>query len=213
MSLGMRHLHDVQVKDGLAYLAYWRDGLVILDVGAGIRGGSPEQPKLVSQFRFNHTDLYGQGWLAGTREVFRYKNWVFVGDEVIPAEFDPSKGPRRLGRGILHVIDVADIANPRRVAEYVLPEGGAYNIWIENDILAMGYYGGAGRLLDVSGELLGNLALQGREIARLQTGLSSFDQDGERREAQFTFGARFFGDLTFFNDVHTGIWITKLKQK
>ncbi len=213
MSLGMRHLHDVQVKDGLAYLAYWRDGLVILDVGAGIRGGSPEQPKLVSQFRFNHTDLYGQGWLAGTREVFRYKNWVFVGDEVIPAEFDPSKGPRRLGRGMLHVIDVADIANPRRVAEYVLPEGGAYNIWVENDILAMGYYGGAGRLLDVSGELLGNLALQGREIAGLQTGLPSFDQYGERREAPFTFGARFFGDLIFFNDVHTGIWITKLKRK
>ncbi|MBL8188307.1 MAG: Ig-like domain-containing protein [Acidobacteria bacterium] len=213
MSLGMRHLHDIQVKDGLAYLAYWRDGLVILDVGAGIRGGSPEQPKLVSQFRFNHTDLYGKGWLAGTREVFRYQNWVFVGDEVIPAEFDPSKGPRRLGRGMLHVIDVADIANPRRVAEYVLPEGGAYNIWVENDILAMGYYGGAGRLLDVSGELTGNLALQGREIARLQTGSLTIDQEGERREPPFTFGARFFGDLILFNDMHTGIWITKLKRK
>lgn len=213
VSLGMRHLHDIQVKDGLAYLAYWRDGLVILDVGAGIRGGSPEQPKLVSQFRFNHTDLYGKGWLAGTREVFRYQNWVFLGDEVIPAEFDPSKGPRRLGRGMLHVIDVADIANPRRVAEYVLPEGGAYNIWVENDILAMGYYGGAGRLLDVSGELTGNLALQGREIARLQTGSLTFDQEGERREPPFTFGARFFGDLILFNDMHTGIWITKLKRK
>lgn len=213
VTLGMRHLHDVQVKDGLAYLAYWRDGLVILDVGAGIRGGSPEQPKLVSHFRFNHTDLYGTGWLAGTREVFRYQNWVFVGDEVIPAEFDPSKGPRRLGRGMLHVIDVADIANPRRVAEYVLSEGGAYNIWVENDILAMGYYGGAGRLLDVSGELAGNLARQSREIARLQTGLPSFDQEGERREAPFTFGARCFGDLIYFNDMHTGIWITKLKRK
>ncbi len=213
VSLGMRHLHDVQVKDGLAYLAYWRDGLVILDVGAGIRGGSPEQPKLVSQFRFNHTDLYGTGWLAGTREVFCYKNWVFVGDEVIPAEFDPSTSPRRLGRGMLHVIDVVDIANPRRVAEYVLSEGGAYNIWVENDILAMGYYGGAGRLLDVSGELAGNLAQQGREIAQLQTGLPSFDQEGERREAPFTFGARCFGDLIFFNDMHTGIWITKLKRK
>ncbi len=28
-----RYLHDLQVKDGLAYLAYWRDGLIILDVG------------------------------------------------------------------------------------------------------------------------------------------------------------------------------------
>ena len=39
-STGGRYLHDVQVKDGLAYLAYWRDGLVILDVGAGIKGGT-----------------------------------------------------------------------------------------------------------------------------------------------------------------------------
>jgi hypothetical protein len=209
MSMGERHLHDVQVKEGLAYLAYWRDGLVILDVGAGIRGGSPEQPKLVSQFRFNHADLYGKGWLAGTREVFRHKNYVFVGDEVIPAEFDPTKGGRRIGRGMLHVIDVTDIANPRRVAEYVLPEGGAYNVWLQEDWLAMGYYGGEGRLLDVSGELAGNLARQSREVARLQ-----IPRTPELAQvAQFTFGARMFGDLIFFNDVHTGIWITKLKRK
>src|SRR5687767_14334346 len=44
-----RYLHDVQVKDGLAYLAYWRHGLVILDVGSGVKGGSPENPKFVSQ--------------------------------------------------------------------------------------------------------------------------------------------------------------------
>ena len=206
MTMGGRHLHDVQVKDGLAYLAYWRDGLVILDVGAGIRGGSPEQPKLVSQLRFNHADLYGKGWLAGTREVFRHRNYVFVGDEVIPAEFDPGKSPRRIGRGMLHVIDVSDIVNPRRVAEYVLPEGGAYNVWAEGDWLAMGYYGASGRVLDVSGELIGNLANQGREVVRLRV-----EQPAESAQnVPFTFGARIFGELIFFNDVQTGIWITKL---
>ena len=40
---GGRYLHDVQVKDGLLYAGYWRDGLVILDVGNGIKGGSPER--------------------------------------------------------------------------------------------------------------------------------------------------------------------------
>src|SRR6266436_5748285 len=54
-----RYLHDVQVIDGLAYLAYWRDGLVILDVGKGIKGGSPEHPQFVSQFRVNYNELYG----------------------------------------------------------------------------------------------------------------------------------------------------------
>src|SRR3989475_4058801 len=45
-----RYLHDVMVADGLAYLAYWNDGLVILDVGNGMKGGSPESPQLVSQY-------------------------------------------------------------------------------------------------------------------------------------------------------------------
>jgi hypothetical protein len=79
-----RYLHDVYVKDGLAYLAYWRDGLVILDVGAGIAGGSPEKPELVSQLRFNYHELYGDDWLAGAHAVFRYKNYLYVGDEGFP---------------------------------------------------------------------------------------------------------------------------------
>ncbi|MGH9769724.1 MAG: Ig-like domain-containing protein, partial [Blastocatellia bacterium] len=111
-----RYLHDVQVKDGLAYLAYWRDGLVILDVGAGIKGGSPEKPQFVSQVRFNHNELYGDGWLAGTHEVFRYKNYVFVGDEVFPAQFNIYDKDRIPARGVLHVVDVSDILNPRKVA-------------------------------------------------------------------------------------------------
>ncbi|HSE98144.1 MAG TPA: Ig-like domain-containing protein, partial [Blastocatellia bacterium] len=78
-TVGGRYLHDVQVVDGLAYLAYWRDGLVILDVGNGIKGGRPERPQLVSQYRFNHNELYGSGWIAGTHAVFRYKDYVFVG--------------------------------------------------------------------------------------------------------------------------------------
>ncbi|HUQ30938.1 MAG TPA: Ig-like domain-containing protein, partial [Pyrinomonadaceae bacterium] len=85
---GGRYLHDVQVKDGLAYLAYWRDGLVILDVGNGVKGGSPEKPQFVSQLRLNYYELYGNGWLSGAHAVFRYKNYVFVGDEVFPEIFD-----------------------------------------------------------------------------------------------------------------------------
>src|SRR2546421_7799878 len=100
-----RYLHDLQVKDGLAYLAYWHDGLIILDVGAGIKGGSPEHPQFVSQLRFNHHELYGDGWLAGTHSVYRYRNYVFIGDEVFPPIFD-IHGPKRIPvRGIVHVVD------------------------------------------------------------------------------------------------------------
>lgn len=207
-----RYLHDVQVKDGLAYLAYWRDGLVILDVGAGIKGGSPEKPQFVSQIRFNYNELYGNGWMAGTHEVYRYKNYVFVGDEVFPAQFNIFGKDRIPARGVLHVVDVSDILNPREVAVYAVPEGGAHNVWVKDDILVMGYYGGGGRALDVSGELRGDLYAQGREIARLWTG----DPNGFRPNMPFTWGARQFGDYIFFNDINSGIWIMKLgkpKQK
>ena len=36
-----RALHDIHVKDGIAYVSYWSDGLVILDVGNGMKGGTP----------------------------------------------------------------------------------------------------------------------------------------------------------------------------
>jgi hypothetical protein len=203
-----RYLHDVQVKDGLAYLAYWRDGLVILDVGNGVKGGSPENPKFVSQLRFNHNELYGNGWLAGAHEVYRYKNYVFIGDEVFPEQFNLAARDRIPARGVLHVVDVSDILNPHKVAEYAVPEGGAHNVWVKDDVLVMGFYGGGGRVLDISGELRGDLYRQGREIARLWAG----DPQGYRPNIPFTWGARQFGDYIFFNDINSGIWIMKLGQ-
>jgi hypothetical protein len=53
-----RMLHDIDVKDGLAYLSYWNDGLVVLDVGNGVKGGSPERPVLVSQLKYDLNALY-----------------------------------------------------------------------------------------------------------------------------------------------------------
>jgi hypothetical protein len=204
-----RYVHDLQVKDGLAYLAYWHDGLVILDVGAGIKGGSPENPKFVSQYRFNHNELYGNGWLAGTHSVYRYRNYVFIGDEVFPAIFD-IRSPKRVPvRGIVHVMDVSDINNPRKVAEYPVPEGGAHNMWVEDDLMYVGYYSGGGRVVDVSGELRGDLYRQGREIARIFTG----DPDGFRPNLPLTWGAQPHKGLIYFNDINSGLWIVKLGEK
>lgn len=207
--IGGRYLHDLYVKDGLAYLAYWHDGLVILDVGAGLKGGSPERPQLVSQLRFNHNELYGNGWLAGTHSVFRYRNYVFLGDEVFPAIYDIKSPYRFPVRGICHVIDVSDINHPRKVAEYPVPEGGAHNIWVENDTMYVGYYSGGGRVVDVSGELRGDLYRQGREIARIWTG----DPDGFRANLPLTWGAQPHNGLIYFNDIHSGLWIVKLGEK
>jgi len=216
MSSG-RYLHDLQVKDGLAYLAYWRDGLVILDVGNGMAGGSPENPKLVTQYHFNHYELYGDGWLAGTHSVFRYKNYLFVGDEVFPAIFNIEDRDRIPVRAILHVMDISDIKHPREVAQYEVPEGGSHNFWAANDMLYEGYYSGGARVLDISGELRGDLYRQGREIARFWTA----DGKGYRPNLPFTWGGQpcsiqcdtpLLNSLMYFNDIHSGLWITKLGE-
>ena len=204
--IGGRMLHDVQVVDGLIYMGYWKDGLVILDVGNGIKGGSPEHPQFVSQLRFNYSELYGPGWLAGAHSVFRYKNYVFLGDEVFPAQFDLTDKARVPTKGVVHVVDVSDILNPRKVAEYDVPEEGAHNMWVENDVMYIGYYSGGARVVDVSGELRGNLYRQGREMARLWTG----DAKGFRPNIPFAWGAQPHDGLIYFNDIHTGIWATKV---
>jgi plastocyanin len=205
MSSG-RYLHDLYVKDGFAYLAYWRDGLIILDVGNGLKGGSPEHPQLVSQYKFNHYELYGNGWLAGTHTTFRYNNYLFVGDEVFPAQFDIDSKERIPVRGICHVMDLTDIGHPREVAIYEVPEGGVHNFWADDDMLFIGDYAGGGRVLDISGELRGNLYLQGREIARMWTG----DPAGYRPNLPFSWGAQPANGLIYFNDINSGIWITRL---
>jgi hypothetical protein len=203
---GGRYLHDVQVKDGLLYAAYWRDGLIVLDVGNGVKGGSPRAPKLVSQLRFNHHELYGPGWIAGAHAVFRYKNYVFVGDEVFPAIFDLSSRDLIPVKGMVHVVDVSDITRPRAVAVYDVPEGGAHNMWVVDDVMYMGYYNAGARIVDVSGELRGDLYRQGREIAKLWTG----DAKGFRPNQPFTWGAQPHEGLVYFVDMHTGVWITRL---
>jgi hypothetical protein len=95
------------------------------------------------------------------------------------------------------------------VAEYPVPEGGAHNIWVEDDVMYVGYYSGGGRIVDVSGELRGDLYRQGREIARVWTG----DPDGYRANLPLAWGAQPHNGLIYFNDIYSGLWIVKLGDK
>jgi hypothetical protein len=201
-----RYLHDLIVKDGIAYLAYWRDGLVILDVGNGMKGGSPEHPQVISQYKFNHYSLYGDNWLSGTHSVFRWKNYLFVGDEVLPGFFNIISKDRVPTRAITHVMDISDIEHPKEVAFYEVPEGGTHNFWVADDKLFLGDYGGGGRVIDISGELRGDLYRQGREIARFWTG----DPNGYRVNMPLTWGAQPSNGYIYINDINSGLWIAKL---
>jgi hypothetical protein len=211
-----RYLHDVAVTDGLAYLSYWNDGLIILDVGNGMKGGSPENPKLVSQFKYNLNDLYarvdqlyGLG-PRGTHTAWRHGRYVFVGDEVYASK--PAAGLQDgndLTFGRLHVIDVSDIEKPKEVAWYEPTDGGVHNVWVAGDTLYLGNYQGGARALDISGELKGDLLRQGREISWILTA----DSLGFRPRATFAWGAVVKDGNIFVNDINSGLWILKLEPK
>jgi hypothetical protein len=201
-----RYVHDVHVKDGLAYVAAWRDGLVILDVGRGLKGGSMTSPKLVSQFTYNHAALYPPGFIAGTHTVFAAGRYVFLGDESYSGTMDLESRERFTTRGLLHVIDVSDVARPRKVAEWDPVEFGVHNLWAEGDLLYVGAYDGGLRILDVSGELRGDLGRQGRGIGTLYTGSLT----GFRPNMALTWGAIPHRGHVLATDINSGLWVAKV---
>lgn len=205
MSAG-RYLHDVQVRDGLAYLAYWRHGLVILDVGHGMRGGSPARPQFVSQLVYNVTDYYPPDMIAGTHAVFRWGDYLFLGDEVFPAIFDLTSRERIKSLGRVHVVDVRDLERPVKVAEYNVQDMGSHNMWVEDGVMYIGYYEGGVRAVDVSGELRGDLMAQGREIGAVWTGSSG----GFRPNLPMAWGAHPHKGHVYSSDINSGLWVTRL---
>jgi hypothetical protein len=213
-------LHDIDIKDGLAYLSYWNEGLVILDVGNGLKGGSPENPQLVSQYKYDLNSLYreveavgGPGFIRGTHTAWRAGKYVFTGDEVFSATPRPTDGGGVIGLGRaygrLHVLDVSDIQRPREVAYYEPKDGGTHNVWVAGDTLYLGDYQGGLRVLDVSGDLRGDLLRQGREIAHVVTG----DSTGAVPNAANAWGAIYRDGLVYVPDINSGLWIVKVESK
>ena len=204
-----RYLHDIQVKDGLAYLAYFKDGVVILDVGNGRKGGSPERPVFISRYTYNTTEFYPADMLAGTHTIFRYGKYLVVGDEVFPQFYDYTARDRIKTLGRLHILDVSDIEHPKKVAEYSVPNQGSHNIWIEDDVLYVGNFEAGVRAVDVSGELRGDLYAQGREIGSIWAGSAK----GFRANAPMTWGAQPHKGYLFATDMNSGVWVGKLSPK
>ncbi len=193
-----RSLHDVIVQDGYAYLSYWDDGLITLDVGAGTHGGSPTRPTFVSQFK------YPEGH---THTAWRYGRYLFVGDEIYPPDWDADRPIE--ARGYIHVLDHSDPANPVEVARYEVPEAGVHNFWVEDDILYVGYYQAGLRVVDVSGELRGDLYRQGREMGAYKT----FSPDAITPNWSMTWGAQLFKGNIITADLNSGLWIAKFRRR
>jgi hypothetical protein len=215
-----RMLHDIDVQDGLLYGSWWNDGLVILDVGNGIKGGSPSNPKLVSQFKYDLNSLYrdvekegGKGFIRGTHTAWRYRNYVLIADEVFgnDAAQQLFSGNNARAHGRLQVVDVTNVEHPKAVAWYEPEFGGVHNVWVAGDTLYMGAYNAGFHAFDLSGELRGDLKAQGREIGEFMTG----DPKGHIPNAPMAWGVvvNKKDGLAYVNDVNSGLWALRIEPK
>lgn len=196
-------IHDVWVEDGIAYSSNWGDGIHMVDVGNGIAGGSPSNPVKVSSYAYPN---------KANHAAFPYRSktgkfYVIGGDEIFPYGLDTGKGGVNMAGGYLHVIDFTDLDNPEEVARFEIPFAGSHNFWIEDDILYVAFYNAGVRVVDLSGELMGDLLAQGREIAWIIPN----DANGYSPNAPFTWGAQLHKGHIFYSDWNSGLWSAKLE--
>jgi hypothetical protein len=212
-------LHDIDVQDGMVYASWWNDGLVILDVGNGIKGGTPDKPVLVTQYKYDLDSLYrrvavhsGQNFVRGTHTAWRHKNYVFVADEVFGmTDLMALSGAHSRAFGRLHVVDISDMDKPRTVAWYEPEYGGVHNIWIAGDTLYIGAYNAGFKAFDISGELRGDLLLQGRLLGDYLP----MDPKGHVPNMPMTWGVIVNpkDNLAYVPDINSGLWILKLEPR
>lgn len=202
-------IHDVWIEDGIAYSSNWSDGIVAVDIGSKANadmpgaGGSPENPKQLGSY------TYPSGW---NHAAFPFKSkstgdfYVVAGDEAFPYGLD-TEGANRAA-GWLHFVKFDGWDSPEEVARFKVPEAGTHNYWIEGDILYSSFYNGGLRVIDISGELMGDLYEQGREIA------SFYPSDNKAfiPNATFTWGPQPYKGYIFLSDWNSGIWALKLGE-
>jgi hypothetical protein len=213
-----RTLHDIDVRGGMLYGAWWNDGLIILDIGNGMKGGSPSNPQFVSQYREDLAAMYkqveqvdGPGYVRGTHTAWRHKDYVIIADEVFALSDEEklfTKQPSR-AYGRMTVLDVKDIFHPKPVAFYEPEYGGVHNVWVEGDTLYMGAYNAGFRAFDISGELRGDLRAQQREIANV----NPTDIKGFIPNSTMTWGVVVKNGIAYVNDFNTGLFLVRIEPK
>jgi hypothetical protein len=209
-------IHDVWVENGIAYSSNWSDGIVAVDVGSTPMADSPENHSVgVGSFE-NPVKLgsysYPSGW---NHAAFPFKSkstgdfYVIAGDEAFPNGLGIDNEPT-IPAGWIHFIKFeGGWDNPREVARYEVPEAGTHNMWVKGDTLYVSYYNAGLRVVDISGELMGNLYDQGREIAKhVPT-----HHEGRVPNAPMAWGPQPYKGYIFMSDWNSGLWVYKLVEE
>ena len=210
-----RSVHDVWIRDGIAYQAGRSDGLIMVDVGGGGMGGSPNTPVEMGRFPqitgWNHavwpfrSPSTGKLYVIGGDEAFYLNPRRPDAGGILWEEGIPSRA-----KGWLHFVDFTDPENPEEVARFELADSGPHNLWVdwEEEVMYVGYYDAGLRVVDVSGDLLGDLYRQGRQIARF----FPEDNEGFLANAAFTWGPQPHKGTIFLADFNSGLWAVRLKD-
>ena len=177
----------------------------MVDVGNGVAGGTPEKPVEIARARVEGD---------GNHAAFPYKSeatgkfYIVAGDEIFPYSAMESQNLKDIfiPSGYIHFMDMTDPDNPKEVARYEVPEAGSHNFWIEGDLLYIGYYNGGVRVVDISGDLMGDLYKQGREVAHYLP----YDSEGFIPNAPFVWGAQPYKGHIFFSDFNSGLWSAQI---
>jgi hypothetical protein len=194
MPTGATFHHDTFVRDGLAFVCAWNQGVLIYDVGNGMRGGSPSNPQLVSQLITSDNGVPGgpavhNAWWFHN-PVTGQNKYLFIGQE----------GPVATGSiasGDIHIVDVSNLAAPKEVGFIHIAGAGTHNFWMDeaNQVLYAAYYNAGVVKIDVSGTLSGDMS--NRVVARNAPG-------GPNNT--FTWGVMLSGGTLYATDMLSGFW-------
>ena len=198
-------VHDVWVVDGIAYSSNFAHGLYLVDVGSGVAGGAPHSPVKIDNY------TYPDGFSHAAFPYFSSamnKLLVVAGDELFPTGLAVRQRPT-IPAGYIHFVDFTIPNRPLEVARYEIPEAGSHNFWIVDDTLYVAYYNAGLRVVDISGELMGDLYRQGREIARFLP----FDAESVVPNAAMTWGPQPHKGIVYLSDWNSGLWAVKLVPK
>jgi hypothetical protein len=84
-------------------------------------------------------------------------------------------------------------------------------VWVEDGLLYIAYYQGGLRIVDVSGDLRGDLYRQGREVGRFRTGGS--EDDAIVPNSPMAWGPQPFKGNIFVSDMNSGLWVVKHERR
>ena len=214
-------IHDVWIENGIAYSSNWADGVVAVDIGGAkfdeadrsksqfnpllsrTGQGSPSNPvKLASMEDPTGRNHAAFPFLSKSTGNF----YIIAGDENFPWGVLAPKGQPSNPRGGYHFLNFSDPDNPKEEAIYEVPEAGSHNLWVFDDILIAGNYQGGLRVVDISGELLGDIYKQGREIGLYVP----YHKEGKIPNAPIVWGAQPYKDYIFFADMNSGLYCIQL---